>query len=701
MQDAQLQTPVIYLKGVGPQRGKLLEDEAGIKTYADMIDYFPFRYVDRTKFYKIKELQNSTAEVQIVGIITEIRMVSQRSGKRLVASFEDQTGQLDLVWFKKHKWIRENLKINIPYVIYGKLSTFNQQYNMVHPEMELLEDFKKDFSIKLQPVYSSTEKLTRSNLGSRFFNRSLKQLFSELKKPFQEILPQNIVEELKLMSPSKAYFNIHFPQSNELLAKAQFRLKWEEFFFIQLQLVRKNLFQKHKIKSFKFEQIGDYFTKFYNEVLPFELTAAQKKVLKQIRYDLGKTAQMNRLLQGDVGSGKTIVGFMSMLMAIDNGFQSCMMAPTEILAKQHYQTIAEFCEQLGIRVSLLTGSSTTAQRREIHENLENGSLNILVGTHALIEDKVKFYNLGFAIIDEQHRFGVAQRAKLWKKNKLPPNVLVMTATPIPRTLAMSLYGDLDISVIDELPPGRKDVKTVHRYDKNRLKVFQFLKKEIAKGRQVYVVYPLIEESENFDYKDLMDGYESISREFPKPNYQISIVYGKMKPDDKSAEMQRFVNGETQIMVATTVIEVGVNIPNASVMVIESAERFGLSQLHQLRGRVGRGAEQSYCILMTGHKLSDEAKTRLQTMTQTNDGFQIAEVDLKLRGPGDLMGTQQSGLLNLKIADVVKDNTILQSARHHAIRLLKKDPNLKKPEHQFVKQRFIELTRDKFKWNYIS
>jgi ATP-dependent DNA helicase RecG len=701
MQNSELLKPLIYLKGVGPHRAKLIQDELGLKTYADLINYFPFRYVDRTQFYKINELVESTAEVQIVGVITEIRMVSQRRGKRLVASFEDKTGAMELIWFKKHKVIREMLKINTPYVIFGKVSSYNHQMSMVHPEMELLEQFKKDFSVKLQPVYSSTEKLTKQNLGSRFFIRILKQLFSELQSPFVETLPQSIVEELKLISPSKAYFNVHFPQSNELLGKAQFRLKWEEFFFIQMQLVRKNLFQKHKIKSYKFEIVGQYFNKFYNDVLPFNLTGAQKKVLKQIRKDLGSSAQMNRLLQGDVGSGKTIVGFMSMLIAIDNGFQTCMMAPTEILAKQHYQTIAGFCDEIGVSVSLLTGSSTTAQRREIHQNLENGTLHILVGTHALIEDKVKFHNLGFAIIDEQHRFGVAQRAKLWKKNDLPPNVLVMTATPIPRTLAMSLYGDLDISVIDELPPGRKLVKTVHRYDANRLKVFNFLKKEIAKGRQVYVVYPLIEESQNFDYKDLMDGYESISREFPKPDYQISIVYGKMKPEDKAQEMQRFVNGETQIMVATTVIEVGVNIPNASVMVIESAERFGLSQLHQLRGRVGRGAEQSYCILMTGHKLSDDAKTRLQTMTRTNDGFEIAEVDLKLRGPGDLMGTQQSGLLNLKIADVVKDNSILQSARHHAIRLLKKDPNLELPEHKYVKQRFIELTKHKFKWNYIS
>jgi len=701
MSDAQLQSPLVYLKGVGPQRAKLLQSEVKLETYKDLVEYYPFRYIDRTKFYKIKELQQSTAEVQILGVITEIRLVDQKRGKRLVATFEDDTGYIELVWFKGYKWIREQLKLEQPYVAFGKLNFYKGQTSMVHPDLDLYEDFKKDFAVKLQPVYHSTEKLSKHNLGNRFFNKSLKTLFAELKAPLKDAIPTSIREELKLLSCSKAIFNIHFPQSNEHLSKAQFRLKWEEFFFIQLQLVRKNMYQKHKIKSYKFEQIGDYFNTFFKTVLPFDLTNAQKKVLKQIRSDLGKHSQMNRLLQGDVGSGKTVVGFMSMLIAIDNGFQACMMAPTEILAKQHYQTIAEFCDQLGIRISLLTGSTTAAQRREIHEHLENGSLHILVGTHALIEDKVKFFNLGLAIIDEQHRFGVAQRAKLWKKNDLPPNILVMTATPIPRTLAMSLYGDLDISVIDELPPGRKLVKTVHRYDANRLKVFQFLKQEIAKGRQVYVVYPLIEESANFDYKDLMDGYESISREFPQPKYQISVVYGKMKPEDKAFEMERFVKGETQIMVATTVIEVGVNIPNASVMVIESAEKFGLSQLHQLRGRVGRGAEQSYCILMTSHKLSDNAKTRLQTMTQTNDGFKIAEVDLKLRGPGDLMGTQQSGLLSLKIADVVKDSSILKSARYYAIKVLKNDPNLEKPEHKVLKEKFIELSRNKFKWNYIS
>ncbi len=701
MSDSQLLSPLDYLKGVGPQRAKLLQSEVGLNSYKDLIEYYPFRYIDRTQFYKIKDLHQSSAEVQIIGVITEIRLVNHKRRKRLVATFEDNSGEMELIWFQGYKWIREQIKMEKPYVIFGKLNFFNGQISMIHPELDLLEDYKKDFAVKLQPVYSSTEKLTKQNLGSRFFNKALKTLFSELKSPLLEIIPNQVIEDLKLLSRSKAVFNIHFPQSNDLLSKAQFRLKWEEFFFIQLQLVRKNMFQKHKIKSYKFETIGDYFNRFYKSILPFELTNAQKKVLKQIRLDLGRQSQMNRLLQGDVGSGKTIVGFMSMLIAIDNGFQACMMAPTEILAKQHYQTIAEFCDQLGIRISLLTGSSSRAQRREIHEHLENGTLHILVGTHALIEDKVKFFNLGLAIIDEQHRFGVAQRAKLWKKNDYPPNILVMTATPIPRTLAMSLYGDLDISVIDELPPGRKLVKTVHRYDANRLKVFHFLKQEIAKGRQVYVVYPLIEESANFDYKDLMDGYESISREFPQPKFQISIVYGKMKPDDKAFEMDRFVKGETQIMVATTVIEVGVNVPNASVMIIESAEKFGLSQLHQLRGRVGRGAEQSYCILMTSHKLSDNAKTRLQTMTNTNDGFKIAEVDLKLRGPGDLMGTQQSGILNLKIADVVKDSSILQSARYYAIQILKQDPNLEKPEHQALKQRFVELSKDKFKWNYIS
>ncbi|MAN59667.1 MAG: ATP-dependent DNA helicase RecG, partial [Flavobacteriaceae bacterium] len=535
----------------------------------------------------------------------------------------------------------------------------------------------------------------------RVITTLMQQLFSETNNQFTETLSVPIISELKLLTKSEALFNIHFPQSADLLARAQYRLKFEELFYIQLQLVRKNALHKAKIKGYPFTNVGEYFHTFYENHLPFNLTEAQKRVIKEIRNDMGGTAQMNRLLQGDVGSGKTIVAFMAMLIALDNGFQACLMAPTEILSVQHYNGLLEWCTKLNISLELLTGSTNTSKRREIHEGLREGSLQLLVGTHALLEDAVQFQNLGLAIIDEQHRFGVAQRSKLWHKNDHPPHVLVMTATPIPRTLAMSVYGDLDSSVIDELPPGRKDIKTVHRYDSNRLKVFRFLKEEIAKGRQVYIVYPLIQESEVLDYKDLMDGYESIAREFPMPNYQISIVHGQMKPADKDFEMDRFVRGETQIMVATTVIEVGVNVPNASVMVIESAERFGLSQLHQLRGRVGRGAEQSYCILMTGHKLSKEAKTRLETMAATNDGFQISEVDLKLRGPGDLMGTQQSGILNLRIADVVKDSAILKIARGYAMALLKKDPLLSKTENAPIKETYLLLTKYRNIWNYIS
>jgi ATP-dependent DNA helicase RecG len=529
----------------------------------------------------------------------------------------------------------------------------------------------------------------------------IQQLFVETEAMFSENLPNYLLDELKLIPKNAALFNIHFPKSQDLLAKAQFRLKFEELFFIQLQLITKNLIRKHKIKGMPFERVGENFTDFYNNHLPFDLTNAQKRVLKEIRNDLGSNAQMNRLLQGDVGSGKTIVALMCMLLAKDNGFQSCLMAPTEILANQHFNGITELAKQLNINIKILTGSTKTADRKIIHEALENGTLDILIGTHALLEDKVQFHNLGLAIIDEQHRFGVEQRSKLWKKNDVPPHVLVMTATPIPRTLAMSLYGDLDISVIDELPPGRKPIQTVHRYDSNRLKVWKFLKDEIAKGRQVYIVYPLIQESEKMDYKDLMDGYESISRDFPLPQYSISIVHGKMKPADKDEEMRRFSEGKTNIMVATTVIEVGVNVPNASVMVIESAERFGLSQLHQLRGRVGRGAEQSYCILMTSHKLSNDSKIRMETMVRTNDGFEISEVDLKLRGPGDIMGKQQSGVLNLQIADLVKDKDILQLARHHAIKLLKDDAPMEKPEHAKLREAFIELSKKKTIWNYIS
>lgn len=694
-----LQTPIDYLKGVGPNRADLLRKELGIHTYQDLVNFFPNRYLDKTRFYKINELQRNSAEVQVVGKITHIRSVEQKRGKRLVADFIDDTGKMELVWFRGQKWIRENLKINTPYVIFGKTNWFNGLFSMPHPEMESVEEYKKQLRTAMQPIYPSTEKLAKSGITNRVINKLMQQLFIETKGKFYDTLSEEITSELKLIPKAEAVFNIHFPQSQELLAKAQFRLKFEELFYIQLQLLIKNMLQKQKIKGFVFEEIGQNFSEFYSNHLPFELTGAQKRVIKEIRADLGSGAQMNRLLQGDVGSGKTIVALMSMFIALDNGFQACLMAPTEILAIQHYNGLVELCKDLDTSIYLLTGSSKTKARREIHEKLENGEIDILIGTHALLEDKVKFKNLGLAVIDEQHRFGVAQRARLWRKNQMPPHILVMTATPIPRTLAMSLYGDLDISVIDELPPGRKPIKTVHRYDSNRLKVFAFIKDEIKKGRQVYVVYPLIQESEKMDYKDLMDGYESIAREFPSE--QISIVHGQMKSDAKDYEMDRFVRGETQIMVATTVIEVGVNVPNASVMIIESAERFGLSQLHQLRGRVGRGAEQSFCILMTGHKLSNDSKTRLETMTATNDGFEIAEVDLKLRGPGDIMGTQQSGVLNLKIADIVKDNEILKLARHHAMRILKEDPSLSLEKNKVLRFTYAQLAKHKNIWNYIS
>lgn len=699
--NTNLQTPIDYLKGVGPNRAELLRKELGIHTYQDLINLFPNRYIDRTQYYKINQLQRNSAEVQIIGQITNLKEVAQKQGKRLVATFKDDTGKMELVWFRGHKWIRESIKLNTPYVIFGKTNWFNGIYNMPHPEMQLLEDHEKNLSTAMQAVYPSTEKLSNKGIANRVIIKIMQQLFLETKGKFTETLSQTLIQEQKLLSKSEALFNVHFPKSPSLLARAEFRLKFEELFYIQLQLILKNLIHKSKIKGFPFETVGDYFNTFFEEHLPFELTNAQKRVIKEIRHDLGSNAQMNRLLQGDVGSGKTIVALMSMLIALDNGFQACFMAPTEILSVQHYNGLLEQCNKLNISVKLLTGSTNTSERKKIHESLENGELQILIGTHALLEDKVKFKNLGLAIIDEQHRFGVEQRSKLWKKNTSPPHILVMTATPIPRTLAMSVYGDLDISIIDELPPGRKDIKTVHRYDNNRLKVWRFIKDEITKGRQIYIVYPLIQESATMDYKDLMDGYASLERDFPKPEYQISIVHGKMKSADKDFEMQRFVQGETQIMVATTVIEVGVNVPNASVMIIESAERFGLSQLHQLRGRVGRGAEQSYCILMTSHKLSSDSKVRLETMVRTNDGFEIAEVDLRLRGPGDIMGTQQSGVLNLKIADIIKDKDILQQARYYAKRILNSDPSLRHDENKVILNTYRQLTKYKNIWNYIS
>jgi len=678
-----------------------MNTELGIKTCNDLLHFFPFRYIDKTQFYSIIDLQPNSSEVQIIGKVTNVKLITQKKGSRLVAKFQDANGVMELVWFKGQKWIKDSLKVNEPYVVYGKLNYYNGNFSIPHPEMELLTDYKNKLQSKMQPVYPSTERLINTGLSNKLIRGYIQNLLQQIIDSIQESLSNEIIDDFQLISKKEALLNIHFPKDQKKLAKAEFRLKFEELFYIQLQLARKKLINKTKIKGVVFKNVGAVFNQFYSDNLPFELTNAQKRVLKEIRKDVASGAHMNRLLQGDVGSGKTIVALLAMLLAIDNGFQATIMAPTEILANQHYIAVSELLKGMNIKVDILTGSVKTKKRREIHQNLEDGTLHILVGTHALLEDKVKFNNLGIAVIDEQHRFGVAQRSKLWIKNELPPHILVMTATPIPRTLAMSVYGDLDISVIDELPPGRKEVKTIHRYDSNRLSVFKFMRDEIDKGRQIYIVYPLIQESALMDYKDLMDGYESVSREFQTPKYQISIVHGQMKPKDKELEMQRFVRGETQIMVATTVIEVGVNVPNASVMIIESAERFGLSQLHQLRGRVGRGADQSYCILLTSFKLSAEAKTRLKTMVETSDGFKIAEVDLKLRGPGNIMGTQQSGVLNLKIADVVKDGSTLIKARNAAIGLLQDDHRLEKLENSGILKIFKAIYKSSGIWSNIS
>lgn len=690
-----------YIKKMTAKHANIFHKNLNLSSLNDLLHFFPFRYIDRSRFYKINEITNSGADVQIIGNITSLTEVNQKRGSRLVGKFQDETGSMELIWFKGQQWIRKLIQPNKPYVVCGKLNFFNKRFSMVHPEMYLLDDYRKTIQSKLYPVYPSSEQMVSKGISRRIFREYVQSLIQQIAPEIKENLPKYFLNEYDLLDKRTSIVNIHFPQSLKLLEKAQYRLKFEELFFIQLQLLKKKRLRKQKIKGYVFESVGRNFHHFYQHELPFDLTHAQKRVLREIRKDLSSNAHMNRLLQGDVGSGKTIVALLIMLLAIDNGFQATIMAPTEILAVQHYNAINELLTHMEVSVALLTGSTKLKKRKEIHKRLIDGELNILVGTHALLEDKVQYNNLGIAIIDEQHRFGVAQRSKMWHKNRLPPHILVMTATPIPRTLAMSVYGDLDISVIDELPPGRKEVKTVHRYDNNRLSVFHFMKQEITKGRQIYVVYPLIQESEVMDYKDLMDGYESISRAFPKPNYQISIVHGKMKAEDKEFEMQRFIKGQTQIMVATTVIEVGVNVPNASVMVIESAERFGLSQLHQLRGRVGRGADQSYCVLLSSFKLSSEAKTRLKTMVETSDGFKIAEVDLKLRGPGNMMGTQQSGVLRLKIADVVKDTSILYKARQAAIKLLEEDPNLSKPENVAIKNTYTELSRKTGIWSNIS
>jgi ATP-dependent DNA helicase RecG len=700
MTNSFLSTSIEYLKGVGPKRAEILKKELRIFTYDHLLTHFPFRYIDRSKVHKISEVKSDESYVQLKGKISNVKEAGTKGGKRLIAYLQDETGVMELIWFKGAKWIKPKLIIGKEFIVFGKPSQFNSSFNLVHPDLEE-KPTVTDIVANLQPVYSSTDLANATGLNTKGIEKLTKTLVSGIKNQIPETLPQSLIQELKLMPRERAYREIHHPQSADLLKKAIFRLKFEEFFFLQLRLLKQKIIQEQKLKGFVFEKVGESFNQFFTTKLPFELTNAQKRVVKEIRVDVGSGKHMNRLLQGDVGSGKTLVGLLAMLIAKDNGFQSLLMAPTEILAIQHYATISGYLEGTGVTVALLTGSSKKSERAFIHEQLLSGELDLLIGTHALLEDIVQFKNLGLAIIDEQHRFGVKQRSKLWKKNNIPPHILVMTATPIPRTLAMTVYGDLDISVIDELPPGRKEISTTHKFDKDRLYVFKFMEKQIAEGRQVYVVYPLIEESEHLDFKDLMDGYESMARRFPLPNYKLSIVHGKMKAKDKEYEMQQFAKGFTNIMVATTVIEVGVNVPNATVMVIESANKFGLSQLHQLRGRVGRGSDKSYCVLMTDYKLSPTAKTRIETMVRTNDGFEIAEEDLKLRGPGDILGTQQSGILDLKLGDLIKDNQIVVAARNIATELLKQDPDLSLQENYLVRQRLAYLIKLKPNWGRIS
>lgn len=695
-----LATEIDFLKGVGPKRADLLKKEAGLYTFNDLLNYFPFRYIDRSKMHRVRDVFEGATDVQIKGVLIELEEIGPPRKKRLVGKLKDDTGILELLWFKGAKWIKSSLTVGKEYLVYGKANRYGSRFNIAHPEMEGF-DIAQIKNRTLQPVYPSTEKLTVSGLNSRGIEKLTRVLLPQLKEKINETLSKEILNEYHLMGRDLALQKIHFPENLDEAEKAVYRLKFEELFFLQLQMIKQKIILQNKTQGFLFTKVGVHFNSFFSHYLPFELTNAQKRVVKEIRRDLGSGLHMNRMLQGDVGSGKTLVALLIMLLSLDNGFQTCMMAPTEILATQHYNSVCEFLGEMGVEVALLTGSTKTAQRKIIHQKLEEGTLDILIGTHALIEDKVKFKNLGLAVIDEQHRFGVAQRAKMWKKNSSPPHVLVMTATPIPRTLAMTFYGDLDVSVIDELPPGRKPIKSLHFYDSNRLKLFQFIEEEIKKGRQIYMVYPLIEESEKLDYKDLMDGFESISRRFPLPDYRVSIVHGRMKPADKDFEMNQFAQGITQIMVATTVIEVGVNVPNASVMVIESAEKFGLSQLHQLRGRVGRGAEQSFCILMTGNKLSNDAKLRMETMVRTTDGFEISEVDLKMRGPGDIMGTQQSGILDLKIADLARDGQIVQLAREAAYKLLQEDPDLVHKKNHEIRMELIKYMRNKPNWSRIS
>lgn len=696
-----LDTSIEFLKGVGPQRAEALKKELGIFTFGDLLHHFPFRYVDRTKFYTAAEATADLPYIQLKGQIKSLIIKGDKRRKYLIGRFEDSTGGIELKWFQGAKWILSSVKLNTDYILFGKPSEFNGQINIVHPELELASEAATGIASTLQAVYNSTEKLKARGIDSKGILRLQKNLQLIFPTSFPETLSIDILKEHHLVDRKDAFVNIHFPENVQKQKKAEVRIKFEELFFLQLKLLTQKLIRTEKYRGFVFGTVGDYFNRFYTEHLPFPLTEAQKRVIREIRQDCGSGKQMNRLLQGDVGSGKTMVALMCMLIAIDNGYQTSLMAPTEILANQHAESLRGFLGEMGIQIALLTGSTKAAQRRKIHEQLKDGTIQILIGTHALIEDTVQFKKLGFVVIDEQHRFGVEQRSRLWTKSDQPPHVLVMTATPIPRTLAMTLYGDLDVSVIDEMPPGRKLVKTVHRSDSHRLQVWGFLKKEIEVGRQVYIVYPLIEESEKVDLKNLQDGYDAICKDFPAPKYRVSILHGRMKAADKDFEMQRFLRKETNILVATTVIEVGVNVPNASVMVIENAERFGLSQLHQLRGRVGRGADQSYCILMTGAKLGNDGRLRIKTMVETNDGFKIAETDLLLRGPGDTEGTRQSGMLDLKLADIAKDQQIVIMARDSGIKLLKEDPHFQAPANQSIREKLKQIMQRAGNWSRIS
>lgn len=690
-----------FLPGVGPKKADILQKELDIKSMEDLLYYFPYKYIDRSRIFYIHELAGNMPYVQLKGKISRFCKIGEGRGARYTAQLSDNTGTIELVWFKGIKYIEGKYKSTQEYLVFGKPNFFNGSYSIVHPEIEDCSPDNEKRTVGLQALYNTTEKMKSAYLNSKNVQKIMFSAIQELRAiTFSETLPAYLINQYNFSPLKQALINIHLPQSIELLNKAQQRLKFEELFYIQLSILRKSKQRGKSLKGLVFEKIGHYFNTFYHEHLPFSLTNAQKKVIKEIRIDVGSGKQMNRLLQGDVGSGKTLVALMSMLIAVDNEYQACLMAPTEILSNQHFQGIKEMLNNLGVNVALLTGSTKKKERDLIHAQLQSGELHLLIGTHALIEEKVVFKNLGLVVIDEQHRFGVEQRAKLWRKNATPPHVLVMTATPIPRTLAMTVYGDLDISVIDELPPGRKPIQTYHYYDNKRNSLNNFLRKEIQQGRQVYVVYPLIQESEKMDLKNLQEGFEYMQEAFP--DCRISMVHGKMKPKEKEQEMQYFVSGETQIMLATTVIEVGVNVPNASVMVIENAERFGLSQLHQLRGRVGRGADQSFCLLISSYKISNETKKRLGIMVETNDGFEIAEADLQMRGPGDMDGLQQSGLpFNLKIANLAKDGAMLQFARDVALKILDADPDLNKVENQIFLKQLERLSRTDVNWSLIS